>query len=77
MASQNFTRLGLSVSGDEAPASSGAPGGPSLPAISGGQPGPGTPLGRYMLVDRIGEGGMAEIYAAVTTGEAVSWASCP
>ena len=26
-------------------------------------------VGRYALVDRIGQGGMAEIYAAVTTGE--------
>jgi serine/threonine protein kinase len=67
-ASPNFTRLGLSVSGDEAPASSGAPGAASPPAISGGPPGPGTPLGRYMLVDRIGEGGMAEIYTAISFG---------
>ena len=28
-----------------------------------------TVIGRYTLVDRIGEGGMAEIYSAVTTGE--------
>ena len=28
-----------------------------------------TSIGRYTLVDRIGQGGMAEIYSAVTTGE--------
>jgi Protein kinase domain len=28
-----------------------------------------TVIGRYTLVDRIGQGGMAEIYSAVTTGE--------
>jgi Protein kinase domain len=31
--------------------------------------GPRTVIGRYTLVERIGEGGMAEIYSAVTTGE--------
>ena len=52
--SQNVTRLGLSASGDEAPAI--------------GSPASGTPLGRYMLVDRIGEGGMAEVYTAISFG---------
>ncbi|HZL21106.1 MAG TPA: serine/threonine-protein kinase [Polyangia bacterium] len=28
-----------------------------------------TAIGRYTLIDRIGQGGMAEIYSAVTTGE--------
>jgi serine/threonine protein kinase len=31
-------------------------------------PGVGTPLGRYVLLDRIGEGGMAEIFTAVSFG---------
>jgi serine/threonine-protein kinase len=32
------------------------------------RPGPGTPLGRYLLVDQIGEGGMAEVFTAVSFG---------
>ena len=32
------------------------------------RPGPGTALGRYLLVDRIGVGGMAEVYTAVSFG---------
>ena len=31
-------------------------------------PGPGMPLGRYFLVDQIGEGGMAEVFTAVSFG---------
>lgn len=38
-----------------------APGPPVLP-------GPGMPLGRYVLVDQIGEGGMAEVFTAVSFG---------
>ena len=41
--------------------------GPIAPAAAG-SPGPGTPLGRYVLVDRIGEGGMAEVYTAISFG---------
>ena len=37
----------------------------SAPNIPGGV---GTPLGRYVLLDRIGEGGMAEIFTAVSFG---------
>jgi hypothetical protein len=32
------------------------------------KPAPGNVFGRYMLIDRLGEGGMAEIYTAVTYG---------
>jgi hypothetical protein len=32
------------------------------------RPGPGTTLGRYLLVDQIGAGGMAEVFTAVTFG---------
>ena len=56
--SPNLTRLGLSASTPSAPLQ-------VLPPMS---PGPGTPLGRYLLVDRIGEGGMAEVYTAVSFG---------
>ena len=47
---------------------------PSAPMASPGSapvpssPGVGTPLGRYALLDRIGEGGMAEIFTAVSFG---------
>ena len=42
----------------------------TLPAVGheGVPPGVGTPLGRYVLLDRIGEGGMAEVYTAVSFG---------
>ena len=42
----------------------------SFPAVAMRNPasGLGTPLGRYMLLDRIGEGGMAEIFTAVSFG---------
>ncbi|HEY0705306.1 MAG TPA: serine/threonine-protein kinase, partial [Polyangia bacterium] len=41
-----------------------------FPAVAMRRPasGVGTPLGRYMLLDRIGEGGMAEIFTAVSFG---------
>jgi hypothetical protein len=41
-----------------------------FPAVAMRRPasGLGTPLGRYMLLDRIGEGGMAEIFTAVSFG---------
>jgi Protein kinase domain len=45
-----------------------------IPAAMMGNPGSaphggvGTPLGRYVLLDRIGEGGMAEIFTAVSFG---------
>jgi serine/threonine-protein kinase len=37
----------------------------TTPAV---RPGPGTTLGRYLLVDRIGVGGMAEVFTAVSFG---------
>jgi eukaryotic-like serine/threonine-protein kinase len=42
----------------------------SFPAVAMRKPasGIGLPLGRYMLLDRIGEGGMAEIFTAVSFG---------
>jgi hypothetical protein len=42
----------------------------SFPAVAMRKPasGLGLPLGRYMLLDRIGEGGMAEIFTAVSFG---------
>jgi hypothetical protein len=42
----------------------------SFPAVAMRNPasGQGTPLGRYMLLDRIGEGGMAEVFTAVSFG---------
>jgi len=66
--SPHNTQIGLSVSGEELPPAAGASGGQVLSAIPAVQPGPGTTLGRYMLVDRIGEGGMAEVYTAVSFG---------
>ena len=59
MISPNVTRFGLAVSGDETPA---------IGRCRRMSPGPGTPLGRYLLVDRIGEGGMAEVYTAISFG---------
>ena len=44
------------------PAPMGSPGSAPVPT------GVGTPLGRYALLDRIGEGGMAEIFTAVSFG---------
>jgi serine/threonine-protein kinase len=38
----------------------------SSPALA--RPGPGTTLGRYLLVDQIGVGGMAEVFTAVSFG---------
>ena len=66
--SQNLTRLGLSASGGTAPPSAGTDGGATAPPPPSGPTGPGMPLGRYMLVDRIGEGGMAEVFTAVSFG---------
>jgi hypothetical protein len=67
--SQNLTRLGVSVATPAQPAAvaagEAAPGFAALPPMATG---PGTPLGRYLLVDRIGEGGMAEVYTAVSFG---------
>ncbi len=42
----------------------------SFPAVAMRNPasGVGMPLGRYMLLDRIGEGGMAEVFTAVSFG---------
>ena len=58
-ASPHVTRVGVSTS---------APSLPAFPALPPMAPGPGTPLGRYLLVDRIGEGGMAEVFTAVSFG---------
>jgi hypothetical protein len=55
----NVTRVGVSLSSPNMAAF------PTLPPMA---PGPGTPLGRYLLVDRIGEGGMAEVFTAVSFG---------
>lgn len=66
--SQNLTRLGLSASGATAPPRAGMDGDAASPALPSGPTGPGMPLGRYLLVDRIGEGGMAEVYTAVSFG---------
>jgi len=41
---------------------------PAGVALAGARPGPGTVLGRYLLVDQIGAGGMAEVYTAVSFG---------
>jgi eukaryotic-like serine/threonine-protein kinase len=57
--SPHVTRVGVSTS---------APSMPAFPALPPMAPGPGTPLGRYLLVDRIGEGGMAEVFTAVSFG---------
>jgi Protein kinase domain len=58
-AAPNFTRVGVSISAPNVSAIG------TLPPMA---PGPGTPLGRYLLVDRIGEGGMAEVFTAVSFG---------
>jgi hypothetical protein len=44
--------------------------GPTMHAGSAAPPvrGPGQPFGRYLLLDRLGEGGMAQVYTAVTFG---------
>ena len=47
------------------PAPMASPGSAPVPNFP---PGVGTPLGRYVLLDRIGEGGMAEIFTAVSFG---------
>jgi len=57
--SPHVTRVGVSTS---------SPNMPAFPALPPMAPGPGTPLGRYLLVDRIGEGGMAEVFTAVSFG---------
>jgi hypothetical protein len=41
---------------------------PSSPPATTSGSGIGTPLGRYVLLDRIGEGGMAEVFTAVSFG---------
>jgi hypothetical protein len=43
--------------------------GPARPSTTGHLPAAITSVGRYRVIDRIGQGGMAEIYSAVTTGE--------
>jgi hypothetical protein len=51
---------------------SGAPSPADDTPLASGEDDPAAPLGaigRYTIVDRIGQGGMSEIYAAVTTGE--------
>ena len=55
----NVTRAGIAASGPVTVSSSTA----TLV-----RPGPGTALGRYLLVDQIGVGGMAEVYTAVSFG---------
>ena len=55
----NATRSGIAASGPVTVSSSTA----TLV-----RPGPGTALGRYLLVDQIGVGGMAEVYTAVSFG---------
>jgi serine/threonine-protein kinase len=62
------TRLGLSTSGPDPATTSNSSGGFVVPAVPPVTLSPGTTLGRYMLVDRIGEGGMAEVYTAVSFG---------
>jgi hypothetical protein len=46
----------------------GTMGSPGSAPVTNFPPGVGTPLGRYALLDRIGEGGMAEIFTAVSFG---------
>jgi hypothetical protein len=41
---------------------------PGEPAAAGAVIGPGKPFGRYLLLDRLGEGGMSQVYTAVTFG---------
>jgi eukaryotic-like serine/threonine-protein kinase len=55
----NVTRAGIAASGPVTVS-------PSTATLV--RPGPGTALGRYLLVDQIGVGGMAEVYTAVSFG---------
>ena len=61
-APENVTQFGLPVPAHE----SGS--GPVAWVGSGVSPGRGMALGRYVLVDRIGEGGMAEVFTAISFG---------
>ena len=58
-ADPNVTRSGIAASGPVTVS-------PSTATVV--RPGPGTALGRYLLVDQIGVGGMAEVYTAVSFG---------